>query len=72
MRCCASVASVRVIRAMPDQFASSGKGRFMVDTVLLNIRLAEAPVLEDGDAVEVAGQLHEVQGTPKRARLASR
>ena len=62
---------IRVIRAMPDQFASFGEGRFVVDTVLLNIRLADAPVLAAGDTVEIAGQLHAVQGTPTRdsARL---
>jgi len=57
---------IRVIRAMPDQFASFGEGRFVVDTVLLNIRLADAPALAAGDTVEIAGQLHEVQGTPTR------
>ena len=57
---------IRVIRAMPDQFASFGEGRFVVDTVLLNIRLADAPALSAGDTVEIAEQLHEVQGTPTR------
>ena len=63
--------AIRVIRAMPDGFASFGEGRFVVDTVLLNIRLADAPALGAGDTVEIAGQLHEVQGTPTRdsARL---
>ena len=60
------VQPIRVIRAMPDRFASFGEGRFVVDTVLLNIRLADAPVLAAGDTVEIAGQLHEVQGTPTR------
>lgn len=58
--------TIRVIRAMPDRFASFGEGRFVVDTVLLNIRLADAPVLSAGDTVEIAGQLHEVRGTPTR------
>ena len=58
--------AIRVIRAMPDGLASFGEGRFMVDTVLLNIRLADAPMLSAGDTVEIAGQLHEVQGTPTR------
>ena len=57
---------IRVIRAMPDQFASFGEGRFVVDTVLLNIRVADASVLSEGDTVEIAGQLHELQGTPTR------
>ena len=58
--------TIRVIRAMPDRFASFGEGRFVVDTVLLNIRLADAPVLSAGDTVEIAGQLYEVRGTPTR------
>ena len=58
--------AIRVIRAMPDGFASFGEGRFVVDTVLLNIRLVDAPVLTAGDTVEIAGQLHEVQVTPTR------
>ncbi len=57
---------IRVIRAMPDRFANFGEGRFVVDTVLLNIRLADAPILSAGDTVEIAGQLHEVQGSPTR------
>ena len=58
--------AIRVIRAMPDRFANFGAGRFVVDTVLLNIRLADAPVLAAGDTVEIAGQVHEIQGTPTR------
>ena len=58
--------AIRAIRAMPDQFASFGEGRFVVDTVLLNIRLADAPALAAGDTVEIAGQVHEIQGTPTR------
>lgn len=57
---------IRVIRAMSDRFANFGEGRFVVDSVLLNIRLADAPVLSAGDTVEIGGQLHEVQGTPTR------
>ena len=58
--------AIRVIRAMPDRFTSFGEGRFVVDTVLLNVRLADAPMLSAGDTVEIAGQLHEVRGTPTR------
>ena len=60
------IQSIRVILAMPDRFANFGEGRFVVDTVLLNVRLADAPVLLAGDTVEIAGQLHEVRGTPTR------
>ena len=58
--------AIRVIPAMPDRFASFGEGRFVVDTVLLNIRLADAPLLSAGDTVEIAGQLHEIRGAPSR------
>ena len=61
-----SALSIRVIRAMPDQFASFGEGRFVVDTVRLSIRPSHAPVLAAGDTVEIAGQVHEIQGTPTR------
>ena len=57
---------IRVIRAMPDRFANFGEGRFVVDTVLLNIRLADAPALAAGDTVEIVGQVLEIQGTPTR------
>ena len=60
------IQSIRVILAMPDRLANFGEGRFVVDTVLLNVRLADAPVLLAGDTVEIAGQLHEVRGTPTR------
>ncbi|WP_296428607.1 hypothetical protein [Yoonia sp.] len=58
--------SIRVIRAMPDRFANFGDGRFVVDTVLLNVRLSDAAELSAGDTVEIAGQLHEISGTPTR------
>lgn len=63
--------SIRVIRTMPDRFANFGDGRFVVDTVLLNIRLSDAAVLSAGDTVEIAGPLFEISGTPTRdtARL---
>ena len=58
--------SIRVIRAMPDRFANFGDGRFVVDSVLLNIRLSDAAELSAGDTVEIAGELHEIGGTPTR------
>ena len=58
--------SIRVMRTMPDHFANFGDGRFVVDTVLLNIRLSDATELSAGDTVEIAGQLFEVSGTPTR------
>lgn len=58
--------SVRVIRRAPDQFASFGDGRFVVDTVLFDIRVAEAPDLADGDTLEIAGDFFTIRGEPRR------
>lgn len=58
--------SVRVIRRAPDQFASFGDGRFVVDTVFLDIRIAEAPALAAGDTLEIAGDFFTIQGAPRR------
>lgn len=58
--------SVRVIRRAPDHFASFGDGRFVVDTVFLDIRIAEAPELADGDSLEIAGDFFTIRGAPRR------
>lgn len=58
--------SVRVIRRAPDQFAGFGDGRFVVDTVFLDIRVVEAPDLADGDSLEIAGDFFTIRGEPRR------
>jgi hypothetical protein len=58
--------SVRVIRRAPDRFAGFGDGRFVVDTVFLDVRIAEAPELADGDSLEIAGDFFTIRGEPRR------
>lgn len=58
--------SVRVIRRAPDRFAGFGDGRFVVDTVFLDIRISEAPELADGDSLEIAGDFFTIRGEPRR------
>ena len=58
--------AVRVIRVAPDRIASFGEGRFVTDTLALNVRIADAPGLAAGDTFEIEGRLHEVRGAPIR------
>lgn len=58
--------AVRVIRAAPDRIATFGEGRFVTDTMTLDLRVADAPGLAAGDTFEIDGTLHEVRGEPLR------
>ncbi|MCA2992098.1 hypothetical protein [Gemmatimonas sp.] len=58
--------AIRVIRSAPDQVAAFGEGRFVTDTVLIAVCVADAPDLASGDTIEVNGLLFEVRGDPAR------
>jgi hypothetical protein len=58
--------AIRVIRSAPDQVAAFGEGRFVTDTVLIAIRVADAPGLGLGDTIEVNGLMFEVRAVPVR------
>ena len=58
--------AIRVIRSAPDQVAAFGEGRFVTDTVLIAVRVADAPDLASGDTIEVNGVLFEVRADPVR------
>ena len=57
---------VRVIRRAPDRIATFGDGRFVTDSVLIDVRISEAPGLARGDTFEIAGQIYEVASEPVR------
>lgn len=57
---------VRVIRRAPDRIVSFGEGRFVADTLIIDVRVAEAPGLAQGDTFEVAGEVFEVRSAPVR------
>ncbi|MFN9090936.1 MAG: hypothetical protein ACK5V0_05405 [Alphaproteobacteria bacterium] len=57
---------VRVIRSAPDSLAQFGEGRFVTDTVLIAVRVADAPGLGPGDTFEIEGTLHTIRGAPVR------
>lgn len=57
---------VRVIRRAPDEVSSFSAGRFVSDTVLISVRVADAPTLKPGDTFEIGGELFEVRSEPLR------
>ncbi len=61
-----SVVAIRVIRSAPDQVAAFGEGRFVTDTVLIAVRVADAPGLGPGDTIEVDGVVFGVRADPVR------
>lgn len=59
---------VRVIFRAPDRIANWGEGRFVTDTVFLDVRVSEAPALAAGDTFEIDGETFEVRSDPVRDR----
>lgn len=58
--------SVRVVVSSPDRITAFGEGRFVTDTVLIAVRVADAPGLGSGDTIEVDGVQFEVCTDPVR------
>ena len=61
--------SVRIIRSAPDDVAAFSAGRFVVDTVLIDVRVAEVADLATGDRFELDGEVLEISGEPRRDAL---
>lgn len=57
---------VRVIRRAPDRLANFGEGRFVTESVLIDVRISDVAALSGGDTLEVDGILYEVRGQPVR------
>jgi hypothetical protein len=58
--------AVRIITRQPDRLLELGETRLRVDTVMIDVRLAEVPELRPGDAFVIAGEAYLVQGEPAR------
>lgn len=58
--------SIRVVFSSPDQLAAFGEGRFVTDTVLIAVRVADAPDLAESDTVEINGSLYTIRSAPIR------
>lgn len=57
---------VRAIRRAPDRFASFGDGRFVTDSVLIDVRTEQVATLARGDTFEFGGAIYEVASDPVR------
>jgi hypothetical protein len=57
---------VQMIRQCPDRIAGFGESRFVTDTVVLQLRISDAPALAQGDLIEIAGEAFEILGEPLR------
>lgn len=58
--------AVRVIRSMPDETTNFASARLVVETVLIDVRVADAPDLAEGDTFEIASEVFIIVGAPKR------
>ena len=58
--------AIRAIRRSPDRALEFGDGRFVTDSVLIDIRVSEVAALAAGDTVEITGTIYEVRGAPVR------
>ena len=58
--------AVRVIRRDEDRISEWGGARLLADSVVLEIRVAEAPALAEGDRLAVAGEVYEIAAAPAR------
>lgn len=60
--------TLRVILRSPDTITEFGAARVWSETVLADIRVAEAPNLASGDRIDFDGSSYTVQGEPVRDR----
>lgn len=60
--------SVRVIFRAPDRLVNWNEGRFVTDTLFLDVRISDVPELNAGDTFELDGDTFEVRSDPVRDR----
>lgn len=58
--------SVRVIKRRPDVMSEFNTGRFVRNTVFVDVRVSEVSDLKDGDTFTIDGVLLTVTGEPVR------
>lgn len=58
--------SVRVMLLRPDAVTGFGEGRFVTDSVMIDVECAALGTLAPGDTFEIGGAIYEVRGEPLR------
>lgn len=57
---------VRIVVRMPDEIGAFNEGRFVTDSILIEVRTRDLPALAAGDEFQVAAEVFEVRGEPRR------
>jgi len=60
---------VRAIVRRPDRIGEFGETRILASSMVLEVRVAEAPTLAEGDTIELDGESYVIQGEPVRDGL---
>lgn len=60
--------TIRVIRRAPDRITEFGAGRFVSDTVMVDVRLSDLPDCRSGDLIVIGTDSITIQGEPVRDR----
>lgn len=61
--------AVRVMLRRPDAVTGFGEGRFVTDSVMIDVECAALGTLSPGDTFEIEGVTYEVRGDPLRDAL---
>lgn len=61
--------AVRVMVRRPDAVTGFREGRFVIDSVMIDVECAALGALAPGDTFEIAGVTYEVRGEPLRDAL---
>ena len=59
---------IRVNRRAPDRITEFGAGRFVSDTMMVDVRVSELPEPRPGDLIIIGADSFTIQGEPVRDR----
>lgn len=59
---------IRVIRRAPDRITDFGAGRFVCDTMIVDVRVPDLPDPRPGDLIVMGADSFTIQGEPLRDR----
>jgi hypothetical protein len=59
---------IRVIRRAPDRITEFGAGRFVSETMMVDVRVSDLPEPRTGDVIVIGADSFIVQGEPVRDR----
>lgn len=60
--------AIRVIRRAPDRITEFGAGRFVSDTMVVDVRVYDLPDPRPGDLIVIGSDSFTIQGEPVRDR----